>query len=380
MEEISSVGIRLIVILALMGGVIALIADILGKRIGKAHIRLFGLRPRINARIMTVLSGMLISVLSIAVVAMTSQSARIALFGMERLSKEIELLEKERDLASTALQQAKERVQVANEQIKTANENVATVKKEMASAKKEMAELQKTKNQLAGEITKLEKNETILKDSITAMREGELFLRGGEVVYANVMRGNLTHEENMVQLDWLLRTANNTLLQRLGIISQEIETQQVPQAIVFKQETLDKALAELDRAKGDKYFRIRALTNVMVGEVSHCYIESFDNKLIYAHGTVICREEYNLPKEVKNGEGVIMDFLRNVNRVSVERGVVPDPLTGNVGGIGAEGVLNVTNQLRKAGRHFVVEAKADGDIYTSGPVRLTFNVAKILEE
>lgn len=374
------VGIRLTVILALMGGIIALIADVLGKRIGKAHIRLFGLRPRQNARIMTVLSGMLISVLSITVVAMTSQSARIALFGMERLSKEIELLEKERDLASTALQQAKDRVQVANEQIETANRQIKAANENVASVKKEMTELQKTKNQLAGEITKLEKNQTILKDSITAMREGELFLRGGEVVYANVMRGNLSHEENVVQLDWLLRTANSTLLERLGIITREMEPEQVPQAIAFKQETLDRALAELDVAQSDKYYRIRTLTNVMVGEVSHCYIESFDNKLIYAHGALICREEYNLPKDVKNGEGVIMDFLRNVNRISVEHGVVPDPLTGNVGGIGAEGVLKVTNQLRKAGRHFVIEAKADGDIYTAGPVRLTFNVARIVDE
>lgn len=373
MENISTVGIRLIVILALMGGLIAYIADILGKRIGKAHIRIFGLRPRQNARIMTIMSGVLISVLSIMVVAMTSQSARIALFGMERLSKEIDLLEKERDLASNALQQAKDRVKEANEQIKTANENVQ-------AAQKEVAELNEAKNKLAGQLNKLEKNTEILKDSITSMREGELFLRGGEVVYANVMRGKLSHEENAIQLDWLLRTANSTLLERLGIITREMEPEQVPQAIAFKQETLDRALAELDVAQSDKYYRIRTLTNVMVGEVSHCYIESFDNKLIYAHGALICREEYNLPKDVKNGEGVIMDFLRNVNRISVEHGVVPDPLTGNVGGIGAEGVLKVTNQLRKAGRHFVIEAKAGGDIYTAGPVRLTFNVARIVDE
>lgn len=75
------VGIRLIVILALVGGLIAYIADVLGKRIGKAHIRLFGLRPRQNARIMTVMSGVIISVLSITVVALTSESARVALFG-----------------------------------------------------------------------------------------------------------------------------------------------------------------------------------------------------------------------------------------------------------------------------------------------------------
>lgn len=385
MEEISLVGIRLIVILALVGGLIAYIADVLGKRIGKAHIRLFGLRPRQNARIMTVMSGVIISVLSITVVALTSESARVALFGMDKLTKEIQSLEQERDRVVLALQEAKQKVQSQNaviadldDQIQEANANVEEAAKKVAELNEAKTKLTGEVTKLAGEVTKLETNTKILKEGITAMREGELFYHAGEVVYAGVMRGNLSHEENMVQLNWLLRTANKTVLARLGIISQDNE-QQVPQAIVLQEQTMDRALAELDRAKNDKFFRVRTLTNVIVGEVSPCSIESFDNVLIYNDGDTIYREEYTMPKGSKN-EDVIMGFLAKVNRTSVEHGVVPDPITGNVGGMDADSVLKVTGQLRKAGKHFVVEAKADGDIYTSGPVRLTFNVAKVVDD
>lgn len=373
------VGIRLIVILALVGGLIAYIADVLGKRIGKAHIRVFGLRPRQNARIMTVMSGVIISVLSITVVTLTSESARVALFGMEKLTKEIQSLEQERDRVVLALQEAKQKVQSQNAVIADLDDQIQEANANVDEAAKKVAELNEAKTKLAGEVTKLETNTKILKDGITAMREGELFYHAGEVVYAGVMRGNLTHEENMVQLNWLLRTANKTVLSRLGIISQEIDEEKVPQAIALQEQTMDRALAELDKAKNDKFFRVRTLTNVIVGEVSPCSIESFDNVLIYNDGDTIYREEYTMPKGSKN-EDVIMGFLAKVNRTSVEHGVVPDPITGNVGGMGADSVLKVTGQLRKAGKHFVVEAKADGDIYTSGPVRLTFNVAKVMDD
>lgn len=379
MEEISIVGIRLIVILALMGGLIAYIADILGKRIGKAHIRVFGLRPRQNARLMTVMSGVVISVLSITVVALTSESARVALFGMDKLTKEIQTLEQERDRMMLALQDAKKNVEQQNAVIVDLDCKIKEANANVDEAEKKVAELNEAKTKLAGEVTKLETNTKILKEGITAMREGELFYRAGEVVYAGVMRGNLSHEENTVQLQWLLRTANNTALERLGIISREIDQEKLPQAIVLQQETMDRALNELDRAKNDKFFRIRTLTNVIVGEVTPCSIETFDNVLVYKDDETIHRQEYTMPKGSKN-EDVMMGFLAQVNRISVEHGVVPDPISGNVGGMGAESMLKVTSQLRKAGKHFVLEARADGDIYTSGPVHLSFNVAKIMDE
>lgn len=373
MEDISYSGLKLIGMLVVLGGIIAYIADVLGKRIGKAHIRIFGLRPRYNARILTVLSGMLIVCISAAVMMTVSRSVRVALAGVEKVTAELEALEKQRDVAEDALMKAKRDVEKQKAKVKEANANVV-------AAQKKVDELNESHVQLVDEVTKLEENTKALREGITAMREGELFYHAGEVVYAGVMRGNLKHEENVIQMNWLLRMANDSALQKLGIISGEIDVERVPQAVVLRDETMKHALSVLDSAVNDKFFRIRALTNVMVGEISPCNVEIFDNRLLYRNGTVIYREEYVLQKKEKSTDRIMMEFLSKVNQASVERGVIPDPITGNVGGMGAESMLKVTSQLRKAGRHFVMEAKADGDIYTSGPVRLIFNVAKIVED
>ena len=60
-------GIRLMFLLAVMGGVIAFIADKLGSKIGKKRLTVFGLRPHDTSVLLTVLSGVLISLFSVGI-------------------------------------------------------------------------------------------------------------------------------------------------------------------------------------------------------------------------------------------------------------------------------------------------------------------------
>ena len=60
-------GIRLMFLLAVMGGVIAFIADKLGSKIGKKKLTVFGLRPHDTSVLLTVLSGVLISLISVLI-------------------------------------------------------------------------------------------------------------------------------------------------------------------------------------------------------------------------------------------------------------------------------------------------------------------------
>ena len=41
-------------------------------------------------------------------------------------------------------------------------------------------------------------------------------------------------------------------------------------------------------------FRIRAVANIIVGELAVCDIEMVDNQFIYPDGTLIFSEQYNL--------------------------------------------------------------------------------------
>ena len=74
------VGIRLIIIMAIVGGFIAYLADKLGSKIGKKKMSVFGLRPKHTALLLTVASGVMISILSVLTVSISSESARTALF------------------------------------------------------------------------------------------------------------------------------------------------------------------------------------------------------------------------------------------------------------------------------------------------------------
>ena len=111
------VGIRLIIIMAIVGGFIAYLADKMGSKIGKKKMSIFGLRPKHTSILLTVASGTIIAVLTIGVMAISSQRARTALFGMDKLQRELKLLNIEKADATLALNEAKGKVEEQNKKI-----------------------------------------------------------------------------------------------------------------------------------------------------------------------------------------------------------------------------------------------------------------------
>ena len=61
------IGIAMFFVLMLMGGLIAFLGDKIGSKVGKKRMTLFGLRPKYTSIIVTIISGVLISFLTVAV-------------------------------------------------------------------------------------------------------------------------------------------------------------------------------------------------------------------------------------------------------------------------------------------------------------------------
>ena len=296
------VGIRMIIIMAIVGGLIAYIADKMGSKIGKKKMSVFGLRPKYTSILLTVISGTMIAVLTIGVMTIASQSARTALFGMEKLQQELKLLNEEKADAADALSEAKNKVDEQNQQIsildakikESTRENdamdakLAQMNEMYSQAQAEVASLTDAKVQLTGEIENLEKTTDALRKGIINMREGQVYYRAGEIVYAGVMRGGLKHEENVAQVNWLLQNANEIALQRLGVQQEE----QPLQAIWISKNIVTDAINALDQSKGNLFFRIRTVANIIVGELAVCEIEIFENQFIYPDGSLILSQEY----------------------------------------------------------------------------------------
>ena len=378
------VGIRLIIIMAIVGGFIAYLADKMGSKIGKKKMSIFGLRPKHTSILLTVTSGTIIAVLTIGVMAVSSQSARTALFGMDKLQRELKLLNAEKEGAIMALDAAKGRVEEQNKKISeldakmqdSMRENdameakLAEVNSMYSKAQEELNALTESKEQLTSEITELEKTTDALRKGIINMREGQVYYRAGEVVYAGVMRGGLKHDANVAQVNWLLQNANEAALERLGMQQKE----EPLQAIWLSRGVVNNAVNAVDKSKGNLFFRVRTVANIIVGELAVCEIEMFENQFIYPDGTLIYSADYDLHDGSATHDNLLMGFLSQINHQAVQAGVLPDPLSGKVGNMDAATMIETSNAIRRINGAFTIKAYAKGDITTAGPVRLRLEV------
>lgn len=393
-------GIRLMILLAIMGGAIAYIADKLGSKIGKKRLTVFSLRPHDTSVLLTVLSGVLISLCSVLILAVSSNSARTALFGMEKLQNEIRTLQADRETAlkeyeslqdtlrskneeiaaldkkirdaDAARLKSEESLQAARNGLEAARIQYETTQGELVAAQSEVKGLQADRDSLNEEITKLQERTKLLHEGLLHMREDQLVYRSGEVVFNGVLEGGRSPEESANQMKWLLESANNTALSRIGVDPKEkVEVVWVPKT---EYEALEQ---RIQKEHGQILVRVRSLANTVVGQPVVCQFEVIPNKLVYHNNQLIYQKVLNVADQSVSPEEVMMSYLQEVNRLSVEAGVLPDPMTGKVGNISAMTVVDVQEKMRRMGGQVMLTAYADGDIMTAGPVQIRLEAEKV---
>ena len=101
-------GVILIPLLILVSGGIAFIGNLVGRAIGRRRLTLFGLRPRYTAQIITIATGMIITVITVATVLLVSRDARQALFQFRTLQEQMGGLRTEIQNAEARLRQLKQ--------------------------------------------------------------------------------------------------------------------------------------------------------------------------------------------------------------------------------------------------------------------------------
>lgn len=393
-------GIRLLILLAVMGGLIAFIADKLGSKIGKKRLTVFGLRPHDTSVLLTVLTGVLISLLSMGILAVSSESARTALFGMEKLQRELASLNKAQETAKAGYERAMELLQEKNAaiagldaRIKAANADKAAAEATLAdarnsldstraqyeaargdlvTARSEVQSLTQAKETLNAEIQKLEEQTGNLRKGLAFLREGQMVYRSGEVVFAGVLKGGLSVDESRKQVNWLLGGANSAALNRLGAADgTEAEVIWTPK------EEYVKILSALEKSRDNLLVRVRSVANTVAGQPILCQLEIMPNKLIYRSGQKIYSKVINLNDKNTTLDTAFMEYLQDVNKLTVEAGVLPDPLSGKVGNLSAVAMVETVQKMQRLGGQVLLEAYAAEDIATAGPVQLRLEVERV---
>ena len=79
----------IIIVLLLLGGTLSTLGDLLGSRIGKARLSVFKLRPRRTAVLITILTGSLISAISLSLMLLVSRELRVGLFELDDIQAKL---------------------------------------------------------------------------------------------------------------------------------------------------------------------------------------------------------------------------------------------------------------------------------------------------
>lgn len=160
----------LIAAILLLGGLLAALGDYLGTKVGKARLRIFNLRPRQTATLVTVLTGTMIAASTLGILFATSSSLRKGIF---RLDEYLNRLQSARDDLSAAVQdrkQAEEELAIAEEEqaqaqrdldeinrkFQSAQNQLDTVSQEVASLNQQLSELKQEREGLLQERQELE--------------------------------------------------------------------------------------------------------------------------------------------------------------------------------------------------------------------------------
>ncbi len=389
-------GITLILVLALMGGLIAYLGDKLGSKIGKKRLRLFGLRPHDTSVVMTILSGVLVAALTITVLTISSKEVRTALFGMKKMRAEIASLTTARDQANQELSAQNAKIQELDQKITEATAAADQARQQEAAAKAQMAQAQAqmqqaradlgelqaryneandrlqqaqaqvkeaeaARDQLQQDVKSLETAAQKLQEGIVAIREGNVAFRSGEILYSGVLKGGQNADSTQKQLQDFLNQANIQVAGRIGV------DPSTP-VIWLSREAVEEAAQNLSRAKGDMYVRVCAAGNILSGEVVVSRLEMVGDKVVYPQGTLILTQSINVNPYSNESDLALMAFLKDVNRAAQADGVIPNPITGDVGAITSNELTQASEKIRSLGGKVLISAKARHDITVAGPV------------
>lgn len=402
----------MLIVLAVMGGLIAYLGDKIGSKVGKRKIKLMGLRPKYTSILVTIMTGISIAVVTLGVMSVLSENARVALFGMNKLRQQQHVLEEQRDrllaeadklaremqekndlLADNEVKLASQEEQLdgANdrlrltlldlEQVQAARDDASAqlgivqtafnqVHADLATAQGEIEELEHTKAGLTKTVAALDERNRLLNESMLTVREGTVLFRVGEVLSSSVLTAGQSQDETRSQLSGIMVNINNMIRQRLNI------TDEKAVLLYISPDEFERTVQELSNSpKDSKLIRVTAAGNIITGEPALVHVNIYDNNLVYNRGREVYTE-YFTSEEIESGaELQLLNFLHNVNRSAQADGILPDPLSGNVGALTAVEMFDTISRMKAYGNTgLTLRAVTTQNIFTAGPLRIEIRV------
>jgi uncharacterized protein (DUF3084 family) len=344
-------GFRIILLLLVIGGAVALIGDYVGRAIGRRRLTVFNLRPRHTAFAITVLTGILIVFATLGIILAVSRDARTALFGLEELRREVSekssLLEKTKDeLAVRVAEKAK--VETEKEKI---DQELARARADQKKARAEIAALERTKNKLGKEVE--------------ASRKGTVLFKVGETLLTSVIRAGPEKGKLETGLKQILSAAD-AYVRSFGIEKEK-------HLIYISPEDFNQAVSVLQERRGENIVKVIATRNSLFGEEVPVRLEISENRLIYKAGEEIAEVGIPPSLSIPEIEIEIKRLLSITHQSAKESGVLPDP-GGSVGSVPYSRIFALAKKIESYKKGVQLRTLARTNIYSIGPLEVEFKI------
>ena len=369
----------LIVTLIIVSGIIAYIGDLTGFRIGKKKISIFGLRPHRTAVFITIITGIVISILTISILSILSNDVRTALFGLDELrekqyelSREVQSLNIQLTETQEALTSKTEDLEQLEEEYQQLNNQISIQTQQLESLIEIRENLTKERDSLQQEITELEETVQGLSSGIRWLRSGDIILDQGEEIAMAIIQGGQTEEEIEQEIVHLLAQATRTVLEAGA--EQDEESGQV---LIISRSEYEDIIQKIKESETSLVVRLLASMNVIRGEMVLADVSVLENRLIFEKDEVVLVEEVPALNDSAEVEDRLFAILRKVNLRAVQEGIIPESQTSLVGTISAVNLFETVRTIAQSDTGMLLKVIAIDDTWTTGPFKVRMEVEKI---
>lgn len=425
-----------IAIFVVMCGFIAYFGDLLGRRLGKHRLTIFGLRPRYTAILTTTVTGMLIAALSITVMATVSQRVRLLMLQgdriiSERKLKEEQLADAKRDYRKAAgelatqhrvlreaskqrtileaeiaritktltglkADLAKNEAELAQteKRLSTANKEIAMRKREIATQRRTIASLEAKKREYQVVMAKMAED---LGDAIDwypkyiALREENITLHSGDELGRKVILCGQAKSEIRDEVLMLLTDADKHA-RALGASAKKARSIQIrPKKVVTdasdkgrflkEEDSISAVVDNIATGTGSVVVRVISVGNAAPGEQAMVELVPNYNKLVYT-------KDEEIASTILDGSGsrgqifgsIVRFFQNDVRAAAMHKGIIPtigengEPSVGQP--ITGDQLFDLIDRIKAAGRPVRLVAKAGDDTNSADTLSVELTVDK----
>jgi len=333
-------GVLLILVLVVVSGIIAYLGDVIGRRMGRKRLTLFGLRPRYTAIVVSVFAGMLIAGWTLGAAMLVNENVRLAFTKVDwlrqqnwrlgqqahRLQGQIESADRQlsertsqlqartRELAATRQKSGQLVAQVAAQRQTLAQlgSNLADKKRRLAETSKELASGEAAAKRVWTVIRRADMQRQVLEENVrdlltwqqralrtfSEVRTAPVTFLANEEIATAVFEQGLTRPQITRRLNMLVSAANTLAIQRGAkpsgegralVIMKNVLDEKSSRLVPYNEQAVLAAVADsIADAPGGIVVRLLSLGNAFKGEqVVADFDQLFNNRKIYDQGQVV---------------------------------------------------------------------------------------------